>query len=390
MPENSSQYRESLIQWIWQELQFDCSSLTTRCGKSLRILDPGKLNHGAGPDFLSARLVIDGLEWHGSVEIHHKAADWYAHGHHKDKEFNSVVLHVAWEGDHHQEAVTCEGHTPFSLTLEPYVGRELYDLLRAKNRKAIACGANVQFLNQKAFEFQIEKAHREYFDYKVNELLSGYPAGEPISKAWKQCLVRQVYATLGISANKEQMIELAGRAILLNPEENDLKSFINAVNHCAFTSGEEPIHWVTGGVRPSSLPRKRIKQAANIHYAICRLPFKHFIEDISDSWSAIYKMISSEDIPGAFMKNLVFSTAYVPAVYLLGKLLYSRKLMDSAYHIWMYRSPKAPSSISDKFQKAGFSIPKDSNKLGLAHQYKRYCIGKNCKGCKVFKKAIRS
>lgn len=51
-------YRETLLQWIWQELEFDPSSLKTTDGKPIEIVDPGTINKGAGPDFTHACIRI--------------------------------------------------------------------------------------------------------------------------------------------------------------------------------------------------------------------------------------------------------------------------------------------------------------------------------------------
>lgn len=63
-------------------------------GERLQVLHPGGYNTDAGPDFSNARLVIDGVEWCGNVEIHIKASDWYRHNHHLDSVYDSVILHV--------------------------------------------------------------------------------------------------------------------------------------------------------------------------------------------------------------------------------------------------------------------------------------------------------
>ncbi len=60
----------------------------------LQILDPGRLNRQAGPDFRSARFLWNGVVYQGDVEMHREAADWYRHGHHFDPAYQNVLLHL--------------------------------------------------------------------------------------------------------------------------------------------------------------------------------------------------------------------------------------------------------------------------------------------------------
>ena len=68
-------------------------------GRSIEILDPGLPNAHAGPDFFNAKIKINGMLWVGNVEIHRRASDWLRHQHQLDKNYDSVILHVAEQID---------------------------------------------------------------------------------------------------------------------------------------------------------------------------------------------------------------------------------------------------------------------------------------------------
>lgn len=70
-------------------------SVTTADGQNVSIIFPGNWSHGSGPDFSDAMMdfSVDGY-CTGAVEIHTRASDWIAHGHHLDERYNSVVLHI--------------------------------------------------------------------------------------------------------------------------------------------------------------------------------------------------------------------------------------------------------------------------------------------------------
>lgn len=63
------------------------------------MIDSGLQNPNAGPDFFNAKLKIDGALWVGNIEIHTHSSDWFRHGHHSDKAYDSVILHVVSEAD---------------------------------------------------------------------------------------------------------------------------------------------------------------------------------------------------------------------------------------------------------------------------------------------------
>lgn len=384
-----SQYREELFQWIWQNLEFNCSQLETTCGKSLQIINTGEWNRGAGPDFLGAQLQIEGKRWFGSVEIHKEAGEWIQHEHHLDKNFNSVVLHVVYHHHKTRNVVTQDGHKPFTLALKPYITKKIYRLLDAKQQSGIACSGNISFINQKAFEKQVENAHREYLEYKVEELLDFYDAALPLSKAWKRCLIVGIYKTLGIPANKNQMVELAQKVL----SDDDLFSGLTLdkeVVRIAFQQ-ENEIHWVQSGMRPASRPKPRVKQAAALHRAVNQILFQNFFKQNPDqTWTQLLKNIDSTFLPGKSRLNLIKQIVFLPALYLLGDLIHSKKVKQQVFEAWKSPGQHVPSEVKKPFKKAGFQLNPATNVVGLAHHYKRYCREKNCHRCEVFKKAIRS
>jgi len=387
---NSESYREELFQWIWKFLQFDCSRLRTECGKPLQVIDTGEWNHGSGPDFLGSHLQIDGRDWYGSVEIHKKPIEWIRHQHHSDKNYNSVVLHVVYKNTGTVPVKTADGHKPFVLELKPLIKKDLHRLLEAKEDQGIACSGNVSFISQRAFEKQIEAAHQEYLSYKIDELMEFYDASLPISEAWKNCFITGMYKTLGIPSNKKQMSELAGILLSEGQQADNYPVFSQQVHRIAFQS-KNSIQWNHTGMRPASRPEKRVQQAAAMHFSISEIPFSAFLKaKLDENWNSILDNIEATVLPGKSRLSLIRQLVYFPAVYLLGDLLQSKRLKQSALEFWRSPSQYIPDAIKKPFTSAGFTVRSSTKKIGLAHQYKRYCKQKNCHRCEVFKKAIRS
>ncbi len=91
--------REDFLHYLWKYKKFDFANAKTSEGEDLVLIDPGRHNHNAGPDFFNARLKIGGQLWAGNVEVHLKASDWYFHRHETDANYDNVILHVVWEDD---------------------------------------------------------------------------------------------------------------------------------------------------------------------------------------------------------------------------------------------------------------------------------------------------
>ena len=392
MRHNKRTYRENLFQWIWEQTEFTTTQLETECGSTVEILDPGELNHGGGPDFLRSRIKIDGLEMYGSVEIHRLASEWMVHNHHKEKSFNSVILHVVYENDKPGKVFRSDGSQPVTVSIKPYLRSPLNKLVRLKETRGLLCKDNLMFIHQDAFEEQIRKATKEYFTYKVEEILEQYDPTGLISDSWKNALIIQIYRTLGIPSNQNQMQQLAQQIIGEKSLPNSQDEFLNLIYDIAFNpkNRKNSIPWRSTGMRPASRPVVRVSQAAAFHYHIQNLAFKFFLEDPAISWDRLLSSIGQTHLPGLKTQNLMNKIVYQPSIYLLGQILFSTKLMERSFEIWIEEPHQVPEMIKKPFIEAGFLIKKEGESLGLAHQLKRYCKRRECHNCILFKNAIRS
>jgi len=117
---------ERLVQCIWHDGLLVGRPLSTVSGKTLLIAEPGDWNHQAGPDFLRSEIVVNGRRIKGDIEIHVRSSDWTAHGHDRNFEYNSVVLHAFLEQDDKQRYDFRHNGEPIErLCLKPYLETDL-------------------------------------------------------------------------------------------------------------------------------------------------------------------------------------------------------------------------------------------------------------------------
>ncbi|MDQ6834002.1 MAG: DUF2851 family protein, partial [Chloroflexota bacterium] len=111
---------------VWQAQWFVPGPLRTTDGRTVVVRYRGRWSAGFGPDFADAQLILDGREITGAVEIHRRAADWRAHGHHLDPAYNAVALHVVLDDDG-TTVRTREGRMLPTLALAPLLAGSLVD-----------------------------------------------------------------------------------------------------------------------------------------------------------------------------------------------------------------------------------------------------------------------
>lgn len=392
MSSHNSTYREHLIQWIWENRKFRQTGLSLIDGSALKIIDTGVLNHGSGPDFTSAKLRINDLLLYGNIEIHTDEEHWFAHSHNLDSNYNSVILHVVFNlSKSGRRALRKDGSEPLTFHLAPAIEKPLHQLLTNSRKQGIECSGNISFINQEVFYQQIQKAKKEYFSFKAGQLMEYYDPGETPSDAWKKMLIISLYDHFGIPRNRKPMAELA--KMIVDDTNFQLPrsviEFITYTEDIAFSKQSKKI-WVSSGMRPSSRPEKRIRQAAALHHQIVQTPMDKILGQGTSLWHEWRKSLANQLRCGSQTDNLLKYTVFYPSLFVLGKLFFSNTLVQSSFNAWKQGTIRIPSSIKQEFEKAGFETDKISGNAGLIHQYKRYCLEQRCMECKLFKKAFHS
>jgi hypothetical protein len=386
-------YNEKLLHWIWKTRHFEHQNLRSCSGKKVEIHLPGKLNKSDGPDFSSAQITIGKLRWYGDVEIHWKISDWKAHKHHIDANYNNVILHVVFEKT--ESTVLRKDQTSIpTLCLSSYVPEPLQSFVEQyRSRPKLPCAGQFTFISEDAFKQQIEKAHREYFEQKVDDLLEFYDPDLPPSSAWKKMLAIALFDGLGISHNREPMRRLAAELYEWLDDFSSRETLrIEALKLSGINSKDRsPLHlaWKHKGVRPGNHPRPRIQQAANCLWHIHNAPFEEWLrEEPKELWQNLVNSITVTPSLGRERASILFGTVFLPALYSLGNLFHSEKLKSRTWKLWRTHRVPLPKSLLKLLENTNLPPSLYNQKLGTIFQLRSYCRPKHCQDCKVFKSAI--
>ncbi|MEQ8525012.1 DUF2851 family protein [Gracilimonas sp.] len=389
MVESGFEHSEAFLQWIWENLLFDFTDLKTTSGQNILILNPGKRNTSDGADFRQASLEIEGLTWHGDIELHTKSSNWRLHAHHSDPNFNSVVLHVV--ADFNSEPVTTQnGSQPYTLNLLPYLSKKLHVFLRnfEEHTSELPCASSFNFISEEAFYLQIEQAHQEYFEKKTNDFLKFYNPNLLPSAAWRRALIITLWDGLGIPHNREAMRNTAERVLRQWNGKHTKEGTKLALEIAGFGHPNTDITWNHKSLRPANHPQKRIVQAIQLSAAILQEPFDQFLSKgaltIWDRWFGTEQLIQTSRF------EILYGTVFLPALFLLGNLFASNALKTASLSAWKELKTPIPDSLLKKFRSFDLQDKRYRKKLGSIHQLKSYCKPARCSECFVLKKAIQS
>ena len=72
---------EKLLYYMWEHRLLGHAAPQTTDGRLIEVIDPGRRNVDAGPDFFNAKVRIGDRVWAGNVEMHLRSSDWLTHRH---------------------------------------------------------------------------------------------------------------------------------------------------------------------------------------------------------------------------------------------------------------------------------------------------------------------
>ncbi len=246
---------EILLQKIWMRGLFQQDGLRTTDGRNLRIRHPGNWNRLGGPDFKEGRLLMDGDEIAGDVEIHFRQSDWRKHRHNEDPAYDNVALHVVLFPPEPGEPAV-ENSRREEIACVVLLDRLYHDLEEYALDEAVAerleqeRGRLVESLLEQSLSDRRERLLRQArkrWDQKV------YFCKARLDKlGWENACHHTALEGLGYRPNRGPMLAVAARYSLdsLATERPLAETLVGAV----------PDTWVREGLRPANHPVVRLKQ----------------------------------------------------------------------------------------------------------------------------------
>jgi hypothetical protein len=424
-------FSESFLHFVWLYQYFNTDDLCLASGEKITVLKAGFHNKLAGPDFKQANIVIGGIQWHGSVEIHVISSDWYAHKHQDDVNYESVILHVVWENN--RQIVSQDGTPIPTLELKGLVKPGLLDRYEKliTNQSKIPCEDYLSKTKSITRLSMLEKVLVERLESKSNLFIKLLDANQ---KDWEETAYQWLAKGFGFKTNAQNMLRLAqslplkvimkhsnqlfqveallfGQAGFLNVDVKDdyayqlqkeykfLKSKYSLKQSLTYNE------WHFSKVRPTNYPTIRISQLAALMVTHPHI-FNMFSEiqsrndaieklDVlqSDYWCTHYAIDkkSSQRFTGVSIstkENLIVNTA-IPFLAALANQKDNSEYIDRALNL-LSGIKAERNHITDLWKSLGWNVSSAFDSQGLIQLHNDYCQHKRCIECNIGVSLVRN
>jgi hypothetical protein len=420
--------KEFVLHYIWQHKLFVQHDLYTTDGQRIEVIDVGKLNTHAGPDFFNAKIRIGKTVWAGNVEIHHLASDWNKHRHQQDKNYSNVILHVVKKAD--VPVFLPDGQKLPQLELSYATAIEANYETLVSGTKWIACADKISQVPEIYIRAWKNALLLERMEQKVQEINVLLQSG---SCHWEETCFVIISKCFGFSVNNEAFLNLAkslplmlimknsrdvaqleallfGQSGLLN-ELNCQDDYIKELKQeYAFLQQKYQLQpmdrkqWRLLRLRPDNFPYIRIAQLASL---FCKR--QHFFSQLVDnpeieSLMRLFDAVEVSDywkihyIPGEVhatrLKKLgqesvysILINAVVPLLFCYGEHKQLQTLKDKAL-LMLENIPAENNYIIRRWQETGLTLDSAADSQALICLFKKYCEAKNCLRCRIGHKVL--
>lgn len=426
---------EVFLYFIWQYQYFTTTHLTTTDGERIQVLRPGFRNHDAGPDFTNARLLINDVEWVGTVEMHTRTSDWLTHRHQDNRAYDNVILHVVWQDDRvpNGRRVDRANGTPLpTLELTSVVDPALltrYATL-TDSPEAIPCANQFRMVSPLRVTSMLDKTMLQRLERKATNVRD---VVEQTQGDWEEVAYRLLAMNMGFKINTEPMAQLSravplkailkhrdvllqveavllGTAGLLETEETKpeiVDDYVTALRReyrflaakYSLTDKQVAAHaWKWGRLRPANFPTLRLAQLARLLTRHASL-FSLFVgtSDIGqllkalqltpgDYWQSHYRFGKSTEktVPALGLnaaENIVINTV-VPLLAAYAHHRGQPAYIDRAIQL-LEQLPAEKNRLTESWDTFGLGIRTAFDSQAAIELYNEFCSQKKCLNCQI-------
>lgn len=411
---------EAFLQYVWGQRLYASAEQRTTGGDVVEVLNPGRLNTDAGPDFFNAQVRVGGTTWAGNIEVHKTTDDWFRHGHDSDPAYDNVILHVVGQSSG-RKVTTSGGETVPEVVLRFDMSLyERYEALRsAKGLESIRCAGvlrsvpsvvSIAWLDALVAERMGQKAelalrHIDEFKGDVDQAffcLLARSIGSRVNSEPMELMARHTPLRVLLKHNGNIQTEavLLGQAGLLESCQDD-DVYVTALKReyalLRAKFGLSPIDgsiWKYARLRPQNFPDVRLVQLAAIVRALpgnfescLSLPLNEVLSVTpSEYWDTHYRLgVQSHSARskglGVATRRLVMVNAVVPFA-----LAEARRYADAGRQSFamdlLKDLPMERNSVIDRWREAGIEPQNEADAQALLHLSSAYCDKGECLRCR--------
>jgi len=418
--------KESILHYVWQHKLFTSHDLLTSDGEQVEVIDVGKYNTDAGPDFFNAKIRIGETLWAGNVEIHANSSDWVRHNHDADKSYDSVILHVVDRADVDVHRIDGTRIPQLELVYPKQIETNYQQLL--SEQKWIPCADKIGAVpdifiqswknalliermeqKMKAIEFLLTESNQHWEEAFYITLARSFGFGMN-SQAFEMLAKSLPLSALGKHKNQLFQLEamLFGQAGLLTEEATDeytskLKQEFDLLRTKFSLQPMDGSQWKLLRLRPDNFPHVRIAQFAALIHSSSKL-FSKMVEnpnidylrkivacEPSVYWHTHY-LFAHESTPhkkklGIQSINGILINAVVPFLFCYAYQKNEEDLKEKALQL-LEQLPVEKNSIISGWQQLGIKCESAYDSQALLQLKKQYCDEKKCLRCRIGHKVL--
>ncbi len=408
---------EAFLHYLFDKRKLGKNFVTTE-GHALQIINFGKLNFNAGPDFQESIIIFDNKTWAGHIEFHIKSSDWINHKHQFDKAYDNVIAHFVWE--HDREVYINDFKLPV-VELKGLIDEAEADKYEkfVKNKSWIPCENLISKAEISALKSQLIQSAHLRLNRKADEIIERIKTnkGDQL-KSFTQLLAKSLggkvngdvmlnlidkfpvdcFAKLNYDPFKMQAL-LHGNSGLLAVSKLDhqyvlaLKKEFNYQQKLFGIVPLEPQEWKWSRMRPPATPTIRIAQLAALlsKYQGKISEFNFEVIELDDFWTTHYNFINDTKIKsyqmGQDMIDLLEINVLIPFNYAIAKLKDDkRELKNQITKLNGIRPEK--NSIIKHWENLDLRFESAWETQGALEQKNKLCNEKKCLFCTIGKQLM--